>query len=138
MRLFVHDEKLEVVGLSGVFPGDRTWRLGREAVRKLVKADWDYWGQITADVENARVDVLDNGAWLSTVAAVTTFEDTEESIQDIGEPTGGLHKVPTRDNRVKPLRMTAVLVKREGRWQFQQLHFSFSIRSLPEALAGSA
>lgn len=41
MRLFVHDDKLEVVGVSGVFPGSGTWRLGRKAVRELVKADWD-------------------------------------------------------------------------------------------------
>jgi hypothetical protein len=133
MSLFGNDEKLEVVGISGIFPGNGTWRLGREAIRELVKADWEYWGQIAADVENACVEVLGDVAWLSTVATVTTFEDTEESTQQNGGVTGDIHKVPTGDKRVKSLRMTAVLVKREGQWRFQQLHFSFPIRSLPKA-----
>ena len=54
MKLFVDEDNLEVAGISGVSPGRDAWRLGREAVQKLVKADWDYWGQITVDVENAR------------------------------------------------------------------------------------
>jgi hypothetical protein len=45
MELFVDNDKLEVVGISGISPGRGAWRLGREAVRKLVRADWDYWGQ---------------------------------------------------------------------------------------------
>lgn len=133
MKLFVDEDKLEVVGISGISPGRDAWRLGREAVRKLVKADWDYWGQITVDVDNARVDVLGNVAWLSAMAGVTTFEHTEESLQDIEEATDRLLKVSTVEQRSKPLRMTAVLVKQKGRWRFQQLHYSFPIRSLPKA-----
>ena len=133
MKLFVDMDELEVVGISGLAPGIGAWRLGKEAVRKLVKADWDYWGQITLDAENAQVGVLGNVAWSSTTATVTTFEDTEESLQGLEEGTGGLHRVSTGEKRVKPLRMTATLVKQESEWRFQQMHFSFAIRSISKA-----
>jgi hypothetical protein len=138
MKLFVADDEPEVVGISGLSPGLGAWRLGREAVRALVKADWDYWGQITLDAENAHVRVLGNVAWLSTTATVTTFEDTEERFQGVQEATDSLHRVSTGEKRVKPLRMTATLVKQENEWRFQQMHFSFAIKSLSKAFAENA
>ncbi len=133
MKLFVADDEPEVVGISGLSPGLGAWRLGREAVRALVKADWDYWGQISLDVENAHIRVLANVAWLSTTATVTTFEDTRESFQGLEEAAHSLDRTSTGEERVKPLRMTATLVKQENEWRFQQMHFSFAIRSLSKA-----
>jgi hypothetical protein len=132
MHLFARDENLEFIGVGGMVPGRGTWRLGCDAVRDLFKADWKYWGQIQLDEDKARITVFDNVAWLSTSAIVTTDDETEELLGDKQETTGNIRHTSAEDSHVKPLRMTAVLVKREGRWQFLQIHLSFSIRSLPK------
>ncbi len=132
MRLFARDETLEFIGVGGMFPGRGTWRLGCDAVRDLFRADWEYWGQIQLDQDNARITVFDNAAWLSTSATVTTDDETEEFLGDKQDTMGDIRHTSAENSHLKPLRMTAVLVKREGRWQFLQIHLSFSIRSLPK------
>jgi len=132
MKLFATDDSLEFIGVGGVLPRRGAWRVGREAVRELVRCDWDYWGLVTVDVEKARVAVANDVAWLSTAGTVTTDAETEEFLGDKEEEMGTVQNMSTSGTRVKPLRMTAVLIKRDGRWQFLQIHFSFSVRSLPK------
>ena len=131
MNIFTQNDHLEFIGIGGVLPGRGAWCLGKEAVQKLIRSDWDYWGQIVIDAENARIDVHNNIAWVSTAATLSTFDETEEFLGDKVEVVGKIHPVSPGDTRVKPLRMTAVLVKLEDQWQFQQIHFSYSVRSLP-------
>jgi hypothetical protein len=133
MKIFAQDDHLEFIAVGGVSPGRGTWRVGRDGVRDLIRSDWEYWGSITVDTENAHISVVDDVAWLSTAATITTDDDTEEFIGDKVEVKGPVHNVSTGDTRTKPLRMTAVLMKQEGEWKFQQIHFSFSIRSLPKS-----
>ncbi|CAG0980665.1 hypothetical protein ANAEL_01726 [Anaerolineales bacterium] len=132
MRLFAEDENLEFIGIGGMFPGRGTWRLGREAVRDLFRADWEYWGSVQLDEEKARITVRDDLAWLSTSAAITTDDETEEFLGDKQEMMGSVHQSSIDDSRIKPLRVTAVLMKQENHWRFLQIHMSFSIRSLPK------
>jgi len=132
MNLFVQDEDLEFIGVGGGSPRRGTWRIGREPVRDLIRADWEYWGSIKIDTNNARIDVLNNVAWLSTSGTVTTDDETEEFLGDKESMIGKVHSDASAGSRIKPLRMTAVVTKRESRWQFLQIHFSFSIRSLPK------
>lgn len=133
MNIFARDDHLEFIAVGGVSPSRGTWRVGRDGVRDLIRSDWEYWGLITLEPENAHISVRDDAAWLSTPATVTTDDDTEEFIGDKVEVKGPVHNVSTGDARTKPLRMTAVLMKQEGEWKFLQIHFSFSIRSLPKS-----
>ncbi len=132
MNLFAQEEYLEFIATGGVSPRRGTWRVGIEAVRDLVRSDWEYWGLINIDVEKAHIDVHNDVAWLSTTATVTTDDETEEYLGDKEEIIGVVHNTSSGNSRVKPLRVTAVLVKRENRWQFIQIHYSFSIRSMPK------
>lgn len=132
MNICAQDDDLEFIGIGGVSPKRGTWRVGREAVRDLIRSDWEYWGLIEIDVKNARIDVLNDTAWLSTSGTVTTDDESEEFLGDKESMTGAVYSDATAGSRIKPLRMTAVLVKREDRWRFQQIHLSFSVRSLPK------
>jgi len=133
MNHFSQYENLEFIATGGASPGRGTWRVGKEAVRDLVRSDWEYWGLIHVDEEKARINVLNDVAWLSTSATVTTDDETEEFLGDKEEITGAVQTMSATDGgRVKPLRMTAILVKEEGQWRFAHIHLSFSIRSLPK------
>ena len=132
MNIFVQDNDVEFIATGGVSPSRGTWRVGKDAVRDLVRADWEYWGLIHVDEEKAHIDVHNDVAWLSTTATVTTDDETEEYLGDKEEIMGVVQNTAAGNSRVKPLRVTAVLVKRENQWQFMQIHLSFSIRSMPK------
>jgi hypothetical protein len=132
MELFAREENLEFIATGGVALRRGTWRVGMGAVRDLVRADWEYWGVIRLDLEKAHIDVHNDIAWLSTTATITKDDETDEYLGDKDEVMGTVHNTSSGDSRVKTLRVTAVLVKRESRWQFIQIHTSFSIRSMPK------
>jgi len=132
MNIFIQEDYVEFIATGGMSPNRGTWRVGEKAVRDLVRADWEYWGLIQLDEKNVRINVLNDVAWLSAPATVITDDETEEFIGDKEETKGIVYNASTGDARVKPLRMTATLVKKEGRWQFAQIHLSFSIRSIPK------
>ena len=132
MNLFARDDHLEFIGVGGILPGRGAWRVGREAVRDLVRCDWDYWGSVNIDVEKAHIAAFGDTAWVSTAGTVTTDDETEEFLGDKEEILGVVRNMSASGSRVKPLRMTAILVKQDGQWRFLQIHFSFSVRSLPK------
>jgi hypothetical protein len=130
MDLFVHDDAVTYIAVGGISPGRGTWRVGWKAVEDLVKCDWDYWGTIKLDMENACIAILGDAASLSVPALLVTDVETEEFIGDKLEVKGRIHGASADGDRTRPLRMTAVLVKRDGRWLFHQIHLSYSVRSL--------
>lgn len=132
MNIFTQSEDPEFIGVGGVSPRRGTWRIGREAVRDLIRADWEYWGLIEIDIKNASIRILNDVAWLSTSGTVTTDDETEEFLGDKESITEAVYADAAAGSRIKPLRMTAVVRKREDQWRFLQIHFSFSIRSLPK------
>ena len=153
MDLFCDDAELEVIGTGAVAPGEGEWCLGPEAARRLVENDWEGWGDLEIDVEGARIHVLGDVAWLATTGTVTDAETEEQSIADslerlhglleaempdeetlievVRESTGTLIELRRGTLYVWPLRFTAVLLKREGRWKFHQMQFAFPTAGLP-------
>ncbi len=155
MELFDDDKELEVIGTNAVDRGHREWCLGRKATRKLVEMDWKGWGDVSLDVDGARIHTLDNVAWLATLGTVTKIEDSETSYQKalnrfekvlknqinneekileiMREGTNTLCEVGKGETYVWPLRFTAVLIKRNGAWRFHQMNFSFPTIRKPDA-----
>jgi diamine N-acetyltransferase len=43
MELFAPDGEVEVIGTNAITPGKGEWCQGREAVRQLVRGDWEHW-----------------------------------------------------------------------------------------------
>ena len=131
MNIFVQDDCVEFIATGGVSPGRGTWRIGEKAVRDLVRADWEYWGLVHVDEEKMHIHVQNDVAWLSAPATVITDVTTQEFLGDKEQVDGLVYNVSAGDTTAKPLRMTAILIKQERRWQFAQIHLSFSIRSIP-------
>ncbi len=155
--LFVPEEDVEIIGTGAVRPGaaDHEWCIGLAAVRRLIDSDWEGWGDVVFDVEDARIFTTGDAAWLSTPGTVSMrfpLEETSQRSLDafkklLEEPapvphmqllelarrtTSTLDHLMKGENFVWPFRFTAVLVKRQGRWLFHQMHFSFPTTSFPD------
>jgi hypothetical protein len=155
MQLFSDDIHLEVIGTGGIDPGDDEWCRSLEAVRELIKNDWESWGDLHLEIERARISTHGDVAWCAMPATVIMHFDREESYQDyldylqqlakdeaIGSTrdrlleilrgtTNSLYEFERGETFVWPLRFTAVLVK-EGQWRFHQMQFSFATTRFPD------
>jgi hypothetical protein len=80
--------------------------IGHSASTQLIRDDWASWGDVTFFLEGAHISSADNVAWLATAGFVEF--DLSRFL-------------------VLPLRLTGVLVKEDGTWQFQQLQYQFDL-----------
>ncbi len=148
-ELFVPDEDQLIVGT-----GHDEWCHGPESVRELLRSDWEFWGDVAIDVPGAHIWVSGDVAWLvapGIVSNTVTAEDfdngTLKSIErtlsgamnhrakllEIGRITANtLFETGKGDRYVWPFRFAAVLVRRQGRWLFHQLQFSFPTTRTPD------
>lgn len=147
-NLFVSGPSLEVIGTGAIFPGEGEWCFGWESTRQLIKWDWQYWGDVNLDIDDARIHVLGRVAWLSTVGTVSdkTAEELglqgeqrtareasaeEKVLEIIRDGTSTLYEV-REEAGLWPFRFTAVLVRYRGVWRFQQVQFSFPTTRMPD------
>ena len=115
MELFSTDEGLEVIGTGAVAPRVGEWCLDRACTQNLIESDWKYWGDLSLQVEGARIHVNDDVAWLATSGTVTMWLGEDEL-----------------EEYVWPMRFTAVAVREEGGWRFRQMQFSFPTSGIPD------
>lgn len=155
MKLFADEAGLEVIGTNGVQPGAGEWYLDKAGARGLVQGDWEGWGDVRFDVEDAHIQTRGAVAWLATAATVTMTIEAEENyqgylkrIKDVidqeGLPAeiklldilrGGsntLYELRRGEHFVWPLRFTAVLVRQADGWRFRQMQFSFPTTRFPD------
>jgi hypothetical protein len=99
-QLFSHDNVL----ILGTMP--REVFIDFDEATTLVQSDWASWGDCRFAIDNAHVSAQGDVAWFSTIGYVE-FD---------------LSKL-----LVLPLRLSGVLVSREGVWRFQQLQFQFDL-----------
>lgn len=155
MELFSSGDDLELIGTNAVKPGGEEWCLGQAAVRELVGNDWKYWGEVKFDLAGARIQVRGETAWLSTTGTVTDTITKQERYEGYLEYLGAVldekHKteeqktlelvrlgndivlgLPLSETFVWPFRFTAVAVREDGSWLFQQLQFSFATTHSPD------
>lgn len=149
------DEDLEVIGTNGSRPGVEEWYLGRQAARELFIGDWQSWGDLRLDVPSARIRVEGTAAWLSAHGTVSMTIPAEENYADflaflkkyldtdelsaeekllyiLRGGTNTLYNLRIGEKFIWPLRFTAVLTLRNGRWIFQQMQFSFPTIYFPD------
>ena len=154
-KLFVPGDELEVIGTGAVTPGEDEWCLGLESSCDLFTNDWEAWGDLKLDVEDAHVSSLGDVAWLATTGTVKMAMDPEETYTDYLDYIQGVAVDEDRDPKQRlieilrggsntlfeaergreyiwPLRFTAVLVRREGIWLFAQIQFSFATTRFPD------
>jgi hypothetical protein len=134
-RLFIPEDDLEVIGTGAVEPGGDEWCLGLDAACSLVENDWEGWGDLRLDVDDARIHVEGEVAWLATTGTVTMDLDTNETYKDylaymkevaeddemdprdrmlevLRGASNTFFEAERGEKYVWPLRFTAVLVRR--------------------------
>jgi hypothetical protein len=87
---------------------------GYEAASELIRTDWLEWGDVYYLMDQAHVSVHDEVAWISTIGYVEF--DLSRFL-------------------VLPLRYSAVMVKEDASWKFQQMQFQFDLDNLKILMA---
>jgi hypothetical protein len=154
MDLFTPDADTEVIGTGAIDSKSDEWCVGPAMIRELVDSDWQYWGDLRIDVDGAHIHALGDVAWLAASATVSMHLDTEPEIKStldyfvkliqekewsaketmyyIQRGTASVtYQMFLGEDFVWPLRFTALLVRREDRWQFHQMQFSFPTTYFP-------
>ena len=87
---------------------------GYEAAAELIRTDWLEWGDVYYLMDQAHVSVQDGVAWISTIGYVEF--DMSRFL-------------------VLPLRYSAVMVKEDEAWKFQQMQFQFDLDNIKILMA---
>jgi hypothetical protein len=94
----------ENILILGTMPGEIY--SGHENATRLVRSDWDSWGDCKFEIDSANISSSGNTAWFST---------------------RGYVKFDLSGLLVIPLRLTGIMVKEDQEWKFQQQQFQFDI-----------
>jgi hypothetical protein len=152
MELFVPGDEAELIGIGASARNAHEWFQGTERIREIIESDWQYWGDVRLEIEDAKITVRDQVAWLSTVGAVlqTDHIHTEEvtgfSLRQMKEMLEdetvsaqarlvevahyGVRRWREREKPAGyewPFVLTAVLVKQDGEWRFHTIHWSMPV-----------
>ena len=87
---------------------------GYEEASELIRTDWLEWGDVYYLMDQANVSVQEDVAWVSTIGYVEF--DLSRFL-------------------VLPLRYTAVMVKEDANWKFQQMQFQFDLDNVKVLMA---
>lgn len=131
--------------------------IGYDQIIELVKGDWQYWGDVELDTQEANIQVDGNIAWFYLPGhLVQSFQHSkernenylnfvkdhlkDEQIKD-EQKVALLNWVLTltyhQRNQVKrdynwPLGMSGLVIKKNDVWRIQQLHFAMGMGNYPD------
>jgi hypothetical protein len=148
MQLFVQSDEIELIGVGAAKRGGPEWFQGPAAIREIIEGDWTYWGDVRINLEEAKITVQGDAAWLSTTGdlisnqeydkALPFYLNTMKELLDkedlsldarVAEATQfGVNRLRDRIYGVGhawPFTFTAVLVRADGNWRFHTIHWSF-------------
>lgn len=151
-ELFQHSDDISILGTA---TGEIFF--GLDEVKQLIKGDWEGWGDLNIDYENACISIEGNTAWFSSNGTVKySFEHTPERydrfvdyIKKTAEDNGLTVKqritfinwvlsldYHQRDKQVReyfwPIGLSGVLVKEKNAWKIVHLHFSVVKANFPD------
>jgi ketosteroid isomerase-like protein len=161
-ELFDPEDAL-IAGTISYGPKTREWCEGIEAITHLVKYDWEHWDDLKMLVDEARIRVNGNIAWVAmwgTSEGVKVKEDEykrallefariieknkERKAEGINlavilhvlkKTSRYLHRYVQEGNEyVYPIRVTIVLKKKKGKWLVQFMDFAFPDDDIPDVM----
>ncbi len=156
MDLFVPEADIELIGTGGIEPGDSEWCLNRKTVRDLIEDDWNYWGNVNIQVEEASLHIHGDVAWVSAPGTVArtlnpnqSYQNYLDNLQHTLESERGsapqetlleilrgasntLFETHKGQTYIWPFRFTAILALTGGVWRFHQVQFSFPTTRFPD------
>jgi len=152
INLFVPGDDSELIGIGASARNQNEWFQGAERIREIIESDWQYWGDVRLEVNEAKITVKGEVAWLSTVGTILqtdhihTDEVTSLSLRQMkelleNETLGpkerlveaahfGVRRWREREKPTGypwPFVFTAVLMRQEGRWRFHTIHWSMPV-----------
>jgi hypothetical protein len=66
MDLFEQGSETELIGIGASVRGGNEWFQGAEQIRPVIASDWEYWGDVRINIDEAKISALGDVAWLST------------------------------------------------------------------------
>lgn len=152
MELFTADA--EVIGTNGVRPGEGEWYLNRASARELIEGDWQNWGDLRLDWDSLSIHRRGFLGWVAAAGTVTEtigsenyasylefvkkfLDDPDLSAEEkllsiLRGGTNTVYELRRGERFVWPLRLTAVVLREEGKWKFAQVNFSFPTIYFPD------
>ena len=150
MNLFCPDPGSELIGIGASARGGDEWFQGPEQIRSILEGDWKFWGEVTFDVEGAKITAQGEVAWLSTTGTVTQTDHHKQALifyldhmrtmladqemdldMRLVEATHyGMRRLRERKKGLGypwAFVFTAVLILKEDRWQFHTIHWSMPV-----------
>lgn len=151
-ELFIESHSTYVVGT-----GTNELFLGTDQVKELIKGDWESWGDMKIDCENAHTHIEGKVAWFAAAGSVKyIFEDSQEKydrylnfIKNKAEDTELTPKQKitfmnwalalafhqrTEEKReyLWPMQLSGILLSDGGEWKISQLKFSMARANFPD------
>lgn len=151
------NENVVIIGTSATKSGDPEWCEGIEAVTGIIKNDWIGWGDLKMEIEKARIRVHGDTAWVTFWGVSEVRQDNNKAYDELLENMllnlnhfkgkGKSRRVVMwaagyaayhaweyergGEEYVYPVNISAVLVKKKGKWRFTQMNYSFPVWAMP-------
>lgn len=129
------------------------WMMGQRC-EDIIRSDWEYWGDVVLNVDDAVITVMNDVAWLSTKAIVkitiTPQDLYDDAINQINEmyksddkPLAKLYNMQQLISRslyegekgeqyIFPFRFSAIAVRKQEGWRFSMVQYSDPTDGIPE------
>jgi len=141
-ELFTLDEDMITIGTDA-----EELCIGGEELKEIVKSDWEFWGDLKTNVEDAIIVQHGDVAYFSTKAMIsrkiekslmdTTFKASvvdyifkseknprERILHGLFDLVGRLHEREQGEVYYAPMRVSGFLVKRDERWKIHHIQYS--------------
>lgn len=145
-------EDVLIIGTGASAPGDGEWCEGIEAVKRIVELDWKYWADLKMETEKARIRIEGKTAWVafwgtskSRQTIKSGYAHGMEQIRDwlnqnkyqenprefflwLSYYTSRMlfdYELVDGEGFIYPIRITAVLSNKNGKWLFKQINFAY-------------
>jgi hypothetical protein len=149
-EVFSNDDQSLVFGTDG---GE--YFRGRNAAKEITGLDWQWWGDFDLNINEAYISVYEDMAWVSSKAILrkdhsvervykslkqlyvdylptTNITAEEILLKMLWRTTRRLYEGELGDVYIAPMRFVGVMIKDNGKWRFQHLHFSDNVDGMPE------
>ncbi len=150
MELFEAGDTCELIGIGAAVRGGYEWFQGSAQIREIIEGDWIYWGDVSIDVEGAKISCLGEVAWLSTSGSIAQTDTHDKALpsylkqmvdlleeKDVDPDSKlmeathfGLRRLRERQKGMGykwPFVLTAVLINSSGKWRFSTIHWSMPV-----------
>jgi len=152
MNLFASGDEVELIGIGASARNKHEWFEGSERIREIIESDWKFWGDVRLEVQEAKITIKGEVAWLSTIGTIVqtnhihsddvtgfTINQMKNILDDsilspkerlVEAAHFGVRRWREREKPtgyVWPFVFTAVLIKEESEWLFHTIHWSMPV-----------